>query len=240
MAMAGTFDRKTFFDKVRAPLFGNRLDGDQVNGIEFLLSEIEKKNWTDKRWAAYALATVYHETARTMLPIKERGGNDYFFRMYDKDGSRPAVAARLGNTTAGDGIKYAGRGFVQITGRSNYTDWERRLGLPLVNQPDLALEPDVAAVILLEGMALGTFTGRKLPDYFSTAVSDPVNARRIVNGVDKAEEIARHYVVFLDALQIETPVYIEEPVVVSPSLEDRVAALEQALERMRKALNDGV
>ena len=55
-----------------------------------------------------------------MRPIHENGGSKYFFSMYDKDGSRPKVAKRLGNTEKGDGVRFHGRGYVQLTGRTNY------------------------------------------------------------------------------------------------------------------------
>lgn len=93
-----------------------------------------------------AAATVNIETARTWLPINERGGNSYFNRMYDT-GPR---AKSLGNTpeSDGDGASYHGRGFVQITGRANYHDMGQALGLPLEEHPDRALEPKAAARIL--------------------------------------------------------------------------------------------
>lgn len=52
---------------------------------------------------------------------------------------------RLGNVQTGDGVRYRGRGFIHLTGRDNYTRFGDELGLPLVDQPDLAAELDVAA-----------------------------------------------------------------------------------------------
>ena len=100
-----------------------------------------------------------------MQPIKEYGGARYFFRMYDKDGERPHVARRLGNIASGDGALFHGRGFVQLTGRVNYADWQNRLGVDLTSGPaaaDQVLDLDVATQILFEGMILGTFTGKKI------------------------------------------------------------------------------
>ncbi len=99
-----------------------------------------------------------------MQPIKEYGGARYFFRVYDKDGERPHVARRLGNIASGDGALFHGRGFVQLTGRVNYADWQNRLGVDLTSGPaaaDQVLDLDVATQILFEGMILGTFTGKK-------------------------------------------------------------------------------
>ena len=96
----------------------------------------------DDRWLAYALATTYHETAFTMQPIHERGGPKWFFHVYDKDGGRPKVAADLGNSQKGDGVRFHGRGYVQLTGRSNYGGKAGKLvGSDLVSNADLALDP---------------------------------------------------------------------------------------------------
>lgn len=151
----------------------------QVEGAEALLKAMER--WPVS-WAAYGLATAWHETAHTLQPIREVGGPAYFKRMYDKDGERPQVAARLGNTQPGDGVKYAGRGYVQITGRANYAKYG------IADDPDRALKPDCAGHILVDGMEHGRFTGKKLADYLP---GDYVNARRIINGTDRADEIAR-------------------------------------------------
>lgn len=178
-----------FFLKVREK-FG-ALTQSQVDGINVLLENMEKWPLT---WAAYGLATALHETASTLKPIKEYGGDAYFHRMYDKDGERPSKAKELGNINAGDGVRYAGRGFVQITGRDNY----RKFGIE--NTPDKALEPECAAHILVSGMENGTFTGKKMADYL-TGQTDYVGARKIVNGTDKAHMIAGYARDFESALQ---------------------------------------
>src|SRR5262249_35386079 len=144
----------------------------------------------DDRWLAYVLGTAFHEVDKKMQPIKEYGSDAYFMRMYDISGDRPDVARRLGNTEVGDGKKFPGRGFVQVTGRRNYQDWSNRLGVDLIRDPDKALDIDVATAIIFEGMRLGTFTGKKLSDYFNEDTENWVQARRIVNGLDKAELIA--------------------------------------------------
>lgn len=175
-----------FFNTVRTH-FGT-LDQKQVEGFNAILNVTS--DWPVS-WRAYALATAWHETARTMQPIKEYGGPAYFKRMYDPRGARPTVAAELGNTEPGDGVKYAGRGYVQLTGRRNYT----RYGL--ADRPDDAMKPDVAASILKDGMAQGVFTGKKLSDYLP---GDYVSARRIINGTDKAVAIAGYARAFESAL----------------------------------------
>src|SRR5690606_29620171 len=106
----------------------------------------------------------------------------------------------LGNTHPGDGKRFKGRGFVQITGRRNYTDWAKRLGVDLVGKPALAARIDHATTILIDGMMLGTFTGKKLPDYVAGAKKDYVGARRVVNGTDRAGIIANYARAFEKAL----------------------------------------
>lgn len=184
-------NRRFFFDQVRLSLFSGKLRQSQVSGLTVLLDYWESKLASeDDRWLAYVLGTVHHEVDRTMQPIEERGGDRYFFRMYDIEGDRPRVARRLGNTVPGDGVKFHGRGYVQITGRKNYTLLGDRLSVDLVNKPELALETDIAAEIIFYGMVNGLFTGKSLEDYFSASKDDWVNARRIVNGRDRANLIA--------------------------------------------------
>jgi hypothetical protein len=87
-----------------------------------------------------AISTIAVETGR-FYPIRERGGPTYLTNLYEnrKD---------LGNMTPGDGAKFCGRGFVQITGRVNYAHFGEEVGMDLENNPEAALDPAVAAHIL--------------------------------------------------------------------------------------------
>lgn len=185
-APAAVVDPEAFFAAVRRQ-FG-ALDQGQVDGFNTLLAAL--KGWPVS-WIAYALATAWHETARTMQPIKELGGEAYFRRRYDIEGDKPDLARRLGNLKPGDGARYAGRGYVQLTGRTNY----ERYGL--ADRPDDAMKPDVAAAILRDGMEHGRFTAKKLGDYLP---GDYVEARRIINGTDRASQIAGYARAFETAL----------------------------------------
>lgn len=204
-------DRKLFFDGVRPSLFGGNLLQSQVDGSEAILDEWEERQLTDVRHLAYMFATVYHEVARSMQPIREWGDERYFFRMYDIAGERPGTARLLGNLQSGDGARFCGRGFVQLTGRRNYRRMTElvaapRFGLDLVAEPDAALRLDVATAILFEGMldaesGFGDFTGLALDDFFDATKDDPVGARRIINGLDRAELVAGYHRRFLAAIE---------------------------------------
>ncbi len=192
-------DRKVFFDRVRKSPFGGSMTRSQVGGMSAILDAWDRDYpELDYRWLAYALATAYHETAHTMRPIHERGSRSYF-RKYEP-GTR--IGKRLGNTLRGDGYRFRGRGYVQLTGRRNYRVAGRKLGVDLIADPDLALRPDVAAKIMFEGMIEGWFTGRKLEHYIKPGgKADYVGARRIINGNDRARMIAAHARAFARALR---------------------------------------
>lgn len=177
------FDRSIFFSKVRASLFSGSLSQSQVDGMNYMLDVYERDyNWPDLRWIAYAFATAYHETAFTMQPIKEYGSQSYLQ-------SKPYYP-------------YYGRGYVQLTWEDNYRKMGSKLGVNMLgDNKDRALEPAIAAEVMYAGMRDGDFTGKKLSDYFSATVNDPVNARRIINGTDKAQTIAGYHEKFLTAFK---------------------------------------
>jgi predicted chitinase len=185
------FDRDSFFSGYRSA-FGS-LTSTQVSGLESLLSAMEQDdNISTIRHLAYMLATVKHETANTFHPISEYGSVSYFNR-YDPvladTATRRATARANGNTVQGDGYKYRGRGYVQITWKNNYKRLGDALGYDLVNYPERALESVIAYKIMSYGMRNGIFTGKKLSDYITSSSTDYYSARRIINGTDKASTI---------------------------------------------------
>lgn len=185
MGVHALSDPDAFYASVRAS-FGPLKDVSQVAGFNFLLAAM--KAWPVE-WAAYGLATAWHETAATMQPIKEFGGNSYLSK-YDTG----KLASALGNTPEadGDGQRFAGRGYVQITGAANY----RKFGIEA--SPDDALKPDVAARIMVEGMETGAFTGKGLKSY---PLGHYTDYRRVINGQDKAALIAGYAMKFEAALR---------------------------------------
>lgn len=179
-------NRKIFYDEARRRLFGGRLSQQQVDGIEAILNEWDARSWPDVRWLAYMLATAYHETDRTMAAIRE----------YGKGKGLP-----YGVPDPVTGQTYYGRGLVQLTWKVNYQRMSAYVGMDLVNDPDRALDLKVAVTIMFDGMRDGLFTGVGLQRYFSDTIDDPVNARKIVNGLDRAEKIAGYHEEFLASIR---------------------------------------
>ena len=168
------------------------LTNDLADAFAFLFSKIENDSRftdtdTDRRKLAYCMATFKWETAHTMRPIDEHGGDTYFNRRYNP---QTKVGKMLGNTQPGDGALFHGRGYVQITGRNNYAKAKKLTGVDLLSEPDRAKEPELAYQIAIQGMTDGWFTGRKLSNYFVGDTADYVNARKIINGLDQADKIA--------------------------------------------------
>lgn len=131
-----------------------------------------------------ALATVVTEVGPRLLPINEYGGASYFNQMY-------GYRSDLGNTRPGDGARYHGRGYIQLTGRANYRSYGRRIGVDLVRRPHLALRPDVGARILAD-----YFKQRRVD--VSARRHDWVAVRQEVNGGLNGWSHYRHVVSALE------------------------------------------
>jgi hypothetical protein len=154
-------NRTVFFNAVRDSVFHGKLTQGQVDGMTHILDYYEKNyaSSMSQKQFAYLLASIYHETAHTMQPIKEIGGSRMHYA--------PAY----------------GRGLIQITFDRNY----RAFGaIPY----DTALEWPKALEIAFRGCADGVFTGKRLSDYINDRKCDYTNARRVVNGTDRAALIA--------------------------------------------------
>ena len=178
-------NREKFF-RIYRENFG-ALNPAQMHGLNQLLTFLENDaTMADVRFQSYFLATAKHETANTFAPITELGNRKYF-RKYN---AGTVIGQRLGNTEPEDGWNFRGRGYVQITGRTNYQKFASLLGIDLVGNPDLALQPDTAYKIASLGMVNGSFTGQKLEYYFHATLSNWLYARKIINGMDRADLIA--------------------------------------------------
>ncbi len=204
-------DRQRFFSAVRKKPFGGRMSEGQVQGAELVLDTYFKRvAERDLRHLAYMLATSYHETAATMQPVRETlaPSDEAAIRILD----RAFAAGRLGQVKApywrrdGEGKSWLGRGLVQLTHRRNYEAMSLLAGVDLVARPERAMEAETSATILIEGMLKGSFTGRRLSNYFSDTREDWTGARAIINGRDRAGLIADHAQAFLAALKIASEV----------------------------------
>lgn len=198
-----TINRQGFFDTIRG-LFGGHFTQPQIDGMTAILDSFERSlPQGDVRWLAYMLATTFHETARTMQPVREA-----FW--LSEDWRRRNLRY----------YPYYGRGYVQLTWKENYERAGVVVGANLVSNPDLAMRPDIAAVVMLAGMTQGWFRrdnkGRHtLARYFSGSTNDPSGAREIINGKEFktingvrtliADVIARYHTAFLRALGAQAP-----------------------------------
>lgn len=212
-------DREKFFSGFRAR-FG-KLTKKQVEGFESFLSPVERTD-LPLRQLAYLFATAYHETAFTMLPIEEYG---------------KGRGKKYGQAV--NGKKYYGRGYVQLTWDYNYekattelrkqcpvivAEFERKNGrLDLVEFPEQALVPEIAFNIMVLGSSQGWFTGKKLSDYINGNKCDYINARRIINGTDRAKLIAGNAQKFKEILSESVATKPEpqpEPAAPAPAVQE--------------------
>jgi predicted chitinase len=95
---------------------------------------------------AQFLAQTAHETHNFQSMVEYGGSLD--FRKYDPKYA-PKKARALGNKKVGDGARYKGRGYIQLTGRYNYKRAGEALGLPLEAKPELVEKPEVAAKVAI-------------------------------------------------------------------------------------------
>lgn len=194
-------ERAAFFNAVRNAPFTGVLSNTQVQGMDVILDEWDARKLSDNRWLAYILATTYHETAHTMQPIEEIG---------------KGKGRAYGNTP------FYGRGFVQLTWERNYRTMGERLKVDLVGSPEKALDMRIATQIMFEGMIHGLFTGVGLKKYFHED-SDWYNARKIINGLDRADLIARYARAFFFAIDIAVKGEQQQ----GRSLEDQISDVMQ-------------
>jgi predicted chitinase len=187
-----TINRKKFYDTFRTQ-FHPRLTQQQVDGYNAILNYWEAAALTDLRWLAYILATAYHETGGTIAPVREgfcktdEGSIQAVTRLYQQGKIRQNYARPEAN-----GKSYFGRGLVQLTWADNYKRMGQALGMgtQLYDNPSLLLDLDISVKVLFKGMIDGLFTGQSLGDYFNASKTDWQQARKIVNGRDKAILIA--------------------------------------------------
>ena len=146
-----------------------------VQNVQAIKDECKKQKLLLPTQVAYVLATVQHETGDTFEPVREA------FWVKNAEAWREANLRYY---------PYYGRGFVQLTWKTNYQKYSDILKVDLVSNPDAALDPVTAAFILVHGFIHGVFTGNKISDYINATRTDYRAARRCINGVDRADLIA--------------------------------------------------
>ncbi len=197
-----TINRKNFYGKY--PF--RPLKQTQVDNLNFVLEKLDASKYISRLSEySYVLATLKLETADTFAPVKEA----YWVK---PESRRISV---LKNLYAGrksiihpSGKLYYGRGYVQLTHIDNYIKMNEYVqkkfpDYDLVENPDLACEPEAAWIVLETGMSKGIFTGKKLSDYFNDTGYDFYHARKIINGLDRAGLVQSYAEKFWEVLEFE-------------------------------------
>lgn len=159
--------------------FLGKLSAEQQANANIILNECESYSLLLGQ-TAYVLATAWHESK--FKPVEEIGkgkGKPY--------GSKIKYSGKPYYTP--DKLYY-GRGFVQLTWFELYDKFGKLLKLDLLNHPELVLKPEHAVRILVYGMINGLFTGAKLTRFVNSKSVDFINARKVINGLDRAELIS--------------------------------------------------
>lgn len=187
-------NRSKTYENIKKNFGLKSLNQKQVEGFEAVFDEFERREMNDYRMLSYILATIWHEVGKTMQPIEEIGkakGLKYGKRVW-YDGRIYTDVPHI----------YYGRGLTQNTWRDIYEKLTKAntRGWDFVNNPDLLLQMEPSIWATFHAMTIGLYTGRKLSQYFNDKIIDPVGARKIINGTDKAELIAGHYAKFLKSI----------------------------------------
>lgn len=218
---------------------------DEARGsVPLILRNAAEAGLRNANQVAYILATTHHESlfGQQMLELRNRATQNadgtwsarvHVTNQWVSAPTQEALEVAYWNNAYGhrtdignrpgtdDGYDYRGRGYVQLTGRTNYEDMTRRLNasgfsythdgvtyggegnapIDLLSNPDHTIDNEsLAARILVVGMSEGSYTGRALDDYIGEGAPDFFNARRIVNGTDKADVIAGYAQTYAGAL----------------------------------------
>lgn len=176
------FDRDKFWTEYENQ-FGHPPHGPEKAATEQLLGFMENDPQLARlEWAAYLLGTIRNEVGSNMLPIKEIK-------------AKPNSPVWIKWQSKYWGTGFYGRGYSQLTGEGNYRQFGKILGMDLVKNPDMVLQPEVGYKILATGCVQGLFRGRtkaqgggrfKLSDFLTASKKDYVSARQIVNGISGA------------------------------------------------------
>src|SRR5262245_21722340 len=162
--------------------------------LPYVLASLGTVGLVDAPMILGALGNIRAET-EGFLPISE------FPSQFNTIPGKPPFSAydgRLGNTQPGDGAKFRGRGFIQLTGRSNYGRFGKKIGVDLMKDPDLANAPEIAAALLAQFLSACAGPMRK-----ALAAKNFGAARKLVNG--SSHGLDRFRDVFDRAVSIAAP-----------------------------------
>ncbi|MDO8206504.1 MAG: peptidoglycan-binding protein [Gallionella sp.] len=144
-----------------------------AKNLPYVTAALAAFGLTDVNMICTALGTIRAET-EGFVPISELPSH---FNTLPGQAAFSAYEYKLGNKNPGDGARYRGRGYVQLTGRDNYKKYGEVLDIPLTDNPDSASAPEVAACLL----AAYLDANREKLDK-ALAANDLKAARKIVNG----------------------------------------------------------
>ena len=193
------------FDIIRKA-FG-KLSESQVSAFNHIVSAMDADKSISYPQGAYILATIWHETATTMQPIAEYGkGKGRIYGTWYKNSKDQLYTFKDGSKTTAYlqfdyPYLYYGRGETQNTWFTNYEKLSKVFGVDFLRNPDLLLTQEWSTPVTIYSMKTGLYTGKKLSDYINQSKKDYLNARRIINGMDKASLIAGYAETFEKALR---------------------------------------
>jgi hypothetical protein len=218
-----------------------KLNSKQKENIIFLINNFDESVLlTRLSWFANILGTLRRETNDTFAPVQEgywipaSKRVSALYNYYTKN--NPKMLSQF-FPNGKYGTNYLGEGFVQLSLLSNFINFNPLVqkkfpNYDIVKNPELAMIPEVAWLIMEEGMTRDThtfrdinFTGHTVEQYLNDKILDWVNVRKVVNGLDCAHEIAKYSMAYYDALQFENE---EKPVIENVSIPDEELAMAEA------------
>ncbi len=187
-------------DNIGLIVFKKKLNNDQTEALYSMAEFFEDYGGKLNAQLAYIFATAYHEVGPALKPVREGFAKDdaQAIRITTKMFTDGKISTNYALPV--NGKSYFGRGFVQLTWEANYKKLGKVLGEPLAEKPELALETEIAAKIIVKGMIDGLFSNKKLSDYINDKKTDYTGARRIINGIDRAAMVSAYAIKFAQAL----------------------------------------
>lgn len=185
--------------------------------LNFLIDKFDASTKLDRiDYFAYILGTLRRETNDTFAPVEEgywipASKRAAALKKYYVQNNPGAVKTIF----PASGLTYYGRGYVQLTHDWNYKKFQpliqqRFPAIDIFAEPIKACDPEVAWIVLEEGMTRDdltiqdeNFTGFTLEQFFNDQKQDWVKARKIINGMDHANEIAQYAIAYYNVLEYE-------------------------------------